>query len=1092
MHLTIETGHSLARSLLKPEKTIARLAEDGLTHFATADRGAGGALHKWSVTAQKKGLSLVPGATIQVGKDGLNTIRAYAMSDAALPSFYRAISADPKDVAGHLLHDDILVLTGGLEDGVLPKAKTSAAIAEVLGKLTKFGLRVAVEVERINGPAHWESMLYPAFDILGDDLPIVATSPARHLGKEDKAGLDLLTFMKFRKDTSPEHARLLKPVAPQGLFLKSSAQMAALFADMPGALDNARAILSRSTTLIKDAKPMLPRFDGMTDEAQDHMVIDLARKGLDHRLQRAELADSLEVYNARLDYELGLITKMRFSGYFLIVADYIRYSREIGVPVGPGRGSGAGSIVAWALGITDLDPIRFGLLFERFINPDRVSLPDFDVDFCTNGRDRIITYLLQRYGAEYAAKISAYGTLQARGAYQLAAASLDIPPGAALRTSKLIPKQVESLAAEAAADTPYGKAVAKDAEIAAAHELAILVEATPSSASEHAAGVVISEHPLKDFAPVRISAKTSSPVLMTEMKSTEAIGLVKFDLLGLSTLTIIQRTCDIQAARGIEIDWRNLPLKDQSVFDMLNAGWTHKVFQLEGDGITRSLRQVKPSTFEDLIALVALYRPGPMEYIPLYALRKAGAAPVEYPHPSLEKTLAETYGIIVYQEQIMEMARLVAGYTLGESDLLRRAIGKKIPAEVAAQGKLFVEKCLARGMSEAEAKRIFDYVLPFAAYGFNKSHAAAYALIAWITAYLKRHHTYAFLAANLDDDSKPEELERTVREAERLKIPVVGCDINLSDWRFTVEDQPVPQIRYSLAALKGFGINVAKAIVQERERGGSFTSVADFLERCFEFVDRAGCELLAAAGAFDSLDDDRSSLLANIAGMRTAARGAGEGQADLFASSEVASNREKAIDAAELINRATEAYGYRFANHPTEIYKSELDRGRAMTLSAALAAVRPKADAEARVIVEIDAIGDDERAGRVMMRISDWTQGARVGVADGVTPPIIDKRPLVLTVDLKNVQGRVVATSFTAPAAQSKAASEILIQIDATKVGEVLDAVRRLAKEHPGSALVSAQITGRSPRKTSITLDSSKELLAKLRAVTGLEHVSVH
>lgn len=1089
MHLTIETGHSLGRSLLKPEKTVARLAEDGLTHFATADRGAGAALHKWSVTAQKKGLTLVPGATIHVGKDW-HTIRAYAQSDAALPFLYRAISAPSKDVARHLLHDDIVVLTGGLEDGVVPNAKTPAAIAEILGKLTKYGLRVAVEVERIDGPAHWESLLYPAFDILGEDLPIVATSPARHLGQEDKAGLDLLTFMKARKNTSADQVRQRRPTAPEGIFLKSAAQMAALFADMPGALDNARSVLSRSTALIKDVKPMLPRFNGMTDEAQDQMVVELARSGLAERIQRTEIADTIEAYNARLEYELGLITKMRFSGYFLIVADYIRYSREIGVPVGPGRGSGAGSIVAWALGITDLDPIRFGLLFERFINPDRVSLPDFDVDFCTNGRDRIIDYLLKRYGSEYAAKISAYGTLKAKGAYRLAAASLDIPPGAADRTAKLIPDNAKSLTAEASAETPYAQAVAKDAEVASAHELALLVEETPASASEHAAGVVIAEHPLQNFAPVRISEKTGSPVLMTEMKSTEAIGLVKFDLLGLSTLTIIQRTCDIEAARGIDIDWRNLPLKDQAVFDMLNAGWTHKVFQLEGAGITRSLRQIKPSTFEDLIALVALYRPGPMEYIPLYAQRKAGTVPVEYPHPSLEKTLAETYGIIVYQEQIMEMARLVAGYTLGESDLLRRAIGKKIPAEVLAQGEVFVEKCLARGMTEAEAKRIFDYVLPFAAYGFNKSHAAAYALISWITAYLKRHHTYAFLAANLDDDgSDADLLGPTILEAKKLAISVVGCDINLSDWRFTVEDHPLPQIRYSLSALKGLGINVAKAIVQERQSNGLFTSVEDFLERCFDFVPKSRCELLAAAGAFDSLDDDRSSLLANIAGMRAAARGAGEGQADLFGGLKVAPNKEKAIDPAELINRATEAYGYRFANHPTEIFKSEIERGRAMTLSSALAAVRPKADAEARVIAEIDFIGDDERAGRVMMRISDWTQSARVGIADGVTPPIIDKRPLVMTIDLKNVQGRVVATSFTAAADQGKVPSDILIQIDATKVSEVLEAVRKVAKEHPGTALVSAQITGRSARKTSISLDAGKDALAKLRAVPGVDHV---
>ena len=685
--------------------------------------------------------------------------------------------------------------------------------------------------------------------------------------------------------------------------------------------------------------------DGKTEA---DALADEARAGLERRLTAHVYTDDMDAaareavarpYRERLAFELDVIVKMGFPGYFMIVAEFIQWAKEQGIPVGPGRGSGAGSVVAWALTITDLDPLRFGLLFERFLNPDRVSMPDFDVDFCQDRRDEVIAHVQSLYGRDRVAQIITFGKLQARAALRDVGRVLGMPYGQVDRISKMVPynpAHPPTLADALKAEPRLRDMRAEDETVARLIDIAMKLEGLYRHASTHAAGVVIGDRPLEKLLPLYRDPRSDMIATQFSMKYTEAAGLVKFDFLGLKTLTVLARTVEHLARRGIEIDLSRIPFSDPKTFEMLGRGEATGVFQMESAGMRDVLRQMRPDKFEDLIALVALYRPGPMENIPKYIAVKNGREEADYLHPVLEPVLTETFGVMIYQEQVMRVAQDLAGFSLAKADLMRRAMGKKIKAEMDALRQEFIDGAVANGVESGRAATIFEQVDKFAGYGFNKSHAAAYALVAWQTAWLKANHPVEFFAATMTYDmGSTDKLNMFRQELSRLGIKLLPPDINKSEAQFAVEGGAV---RYALAAIKNVGAHAMEALVAEREENGPFADLSDFVARVDSRVaNKRQLENLIRAGAFDSLDPNRKRLfegadvLVRLAG--SAAGGRDASQPSLFTGEDGASARPRLNlpetgdwPALERLAQEFEAIGFYLSAHPLDAYGKSLAR----------------------------------------------------------------------------------------------------------------------------------------------------------------------
>ena len=661
-------------------------------------------------------------------------------------------------------------------------------------------------------------------------------------------------------------------------------------------------------------------------------------------------------YRERLEFELGAIIAMGFAGYFLIVADFIQWAKRAGIPVGPGRGSGAGSVVAWSLTITDLDPLRFGLLFERFLNPERVSMPDFDVDFCQDRRDEVIRYVQQKYGADRVAQIITFGKLQARAVLRDVGRVLAMPYGQVDRLCKLVPNNPAhpvTLEKAIAGEPVLQQLRDGDETVARLIEIALKLEGLYRHASTHAAGVVIGDRPLAELVPLYRDARSNMPVTQFSMKWVELAGLVKFDFLGLKTLDVLQQVVALLEARGVEIDLANLPLDDAKTYALIARGDTTGVFQLESSGMRDSLRKLRPNRFEDIIAMNALYRPGPMDSIPKYIKCKNGEEPIYYPHPLLEPILKDTFGVFTYQEQVMQAAQIMAGYSLGSADLLRRAMGKKNASEMAAQRGNFVAGAAKNGVDDQQANLVFDLMEKFSGYGFNKSHSAPYALIAYQTAYLKANHPVEFIAASMTlDMGNTDKLNQFRQEADRLAISLLPPDINNSGVAFSVETDPKtgkPAIRYALAAVKGVGGQAMAELVREREQNGRFRDLFDLARRLdAKSFNRGQFESLAKAGAFDILNPNRAqSFAAADLLLRQASRTAAErqdGQGSLFGIGLSDRPSLPLIDdwpAVDRLQHEFAAIGFYLSSHPLDAYGKSLERAgivRSADLPAALAA----------------------------------------------------------------------------------------------------------------------------------------------------------
>ena len=851
--------------------------------------------------------------------------------------------------------DGLILLTGGPGGPVgrlLLENKRDEATALLARLAAAFPDRLYVEIMR-HGLAD-EDVTENAFLDLAhrQSLPIVATNDV-HFATPDlyEAHDALLCIAQGTVLTNPERRRL----SPEH-YLKSPAAMAALFADLPDAVGNTVRIARRCSFFLGQVKPMLPHFDCGPGRDEEAVLRAQAAAGLDARLTRhiwrdemdeAPRNEAAQPYRERLEFELDVICKMGFPGYFLVVAEFIQWAKQHGIPVGPGRGSGAGSVVAWALTITDLDPIRFGLLFERFLNPERVSMPDFDIDFCQDRRDEVIAHVQGKYGIDRVAQIITFGKLQARAVLRDVGRVLGMPYGQVDRICKLVPNNPAHPVTldEAIKGEPQLQAmIADDETVARLVGIARPLEGLYRHASTHAAGVVIADRPLEELVPLYRDPR--SPMLVTgfNMKWVEAAGLVKFDFLGLKTLTVLAKAVELLERRqGIAFDLSHLPLDDAKSYDLLGRGDTVGVFQLESAGMRDVLRKLKPDKLEDIIAVVALYRPGPMDNIPSYIRRKHGQEEPDYLHPALEGILRETYGIMIYQEQVMQIAQVLSGYTLGGADLLRRAMGKKIKEEMDKQRQSFVDGATARKVAAQKASQIFDQVAKFAGYGFNKSHAAAYALVAYQTAYMKANHPYEFFAASMTLDlGNSDKLNGYRQELDRLGILLLPPDINASEETFSVEygadGAAATGVRYGLAAVKTVGMGAVASLVAERRRGGAFRSLDDFASRLdAKQVNKRQLENLARAGAFDSLNRNRKQVVESIemilrrAGARVAERDSG--QIGLFGGVSQAAElpalhlaETEDWSSMERLKEELDAIGFYLSAHPLDAYAGKLKK----------------------------------------------------------------------------------------------------------------------------------------------------------------------
>lgn len=966
VHLHVHSAYSLLEGALPLGKLLAMAEADAQPALGVADTANLFGALEFSEKAAAKGIQPIIGCEVpfdfgtgedwgrerQFGKDALVLI---ATSETGFGNLSRLISRaylegeqgrarvalDWLDAASA---EGLLCLSGGPEGAIDPyfvNGQDGQALKRLDHFRDVFDDRFYIELQRHGRPAEAVGEAALIEYAYRNGIPLVATNEPFFPAPDDFEAHDALLAIAGGTVIAQTERRKL---TDQHHF-KSRADMQALFADLPEALDTSIEIAKRVHFRPLTRGPILPKFaaaPGLTsdeaDAAEGEELARQAREGLELRLNKAGMAPGMDrpAYDARLEFELKVIRDMKFPGYFLIVADFIKWAKAQGIPVGPGRGSGAGSLVAYVLTITDLDPLRYNLLFERFLNPDRVSMPDFDIDFCQDRREEVIHYVQQKYGREQVAQIITYGTLQARAALRDVGRVLQMPYGQVDRICKLVPANPASpvTIAEAIKLEPKLQVMRdEDETVAELLEIGQRLEGLYRHASTHAAGIVIGDRPLQDLLPLYRDPRSDMPVTQYSLKWVEPAGLVKFDFLGLKTLTVINNAVEmIRTAHDPDFTIEAIPDDDAATFELYQRADVAGVFQVESPGMRRALLDLKPDRFEDIIAMVALYRPGPMENIPSFCSRKHGREDSSVLHELMEPILSETYGIIVYQEQVMQVAQTLSGYSLGEADVLRRAMGKKVKSEMDAQKSRFVDGAIAQGIGKSLARQIFELLAKFANYGFNKSHAAAYALVSYQTAYLKVHYPHEFLAASMTlDMGNTDKLRDFKREADRLKIELMPPSVNDSKVAFSVKDA---RIYYSLCAVKGVGKQVAEHIVSVRA-DRSFADFADFASRIDpRIVNRRALETLVNAGAFDCLEAKREKVFAIVDAMLgTAQRAASDredGTTDMFAAGTPEPIRPPehftAWPLAERLEREFSAIGFHLSAHPLDDYADLFER----------------------------------------------------------------------------------------------------------------------------------------------------------------------
>ncbi|MCQ8241413.1 DNA polymerase III subunit alpha [Rhizosaccharibacter radicis] len=1081
VHLRVHSAYSLSQGAIRVPEIASLARTAGMPAVAITDSGNLFGALEFSQYCTAKGVQPILGCQVALaGRPDRHGIRkpepvvVLAQDARGFDNLQRLSSAgfldsDPADpcltmdtLCGHA--EGLILLSGGtrgpigklLAEGQQPEARR---MLEALREA--FGDRLMMELHRHGLPV--EAAIEPGMLALADELglPLVATNecffPARAMHEAHDA---LLCIAQGRTMAERDRWR----VTPEHWF-KPPEMMRALFHDLPEACDNTLAIARRCAVMAETRKPLLPVCPKVREgQTEEQTLRAMAEEGLEIRLDKMEATpEQREAYGARLRFELDVIASMGFPGYFMIVADFIQWAKAHDIPVGPGRGSGAGSLAAWALTITDIDPIPFNLLFERFLNPERVSMPDFDIDFCQDRRDEVIGYVRGEYGSDRVAQIITFGKLQARAAVRDVGRVLGLPFGLVNRVCELIPNNPAkpvTLGQAIEGEPRLQEMRASDEAIRRLLEVALQLEGLFRHASTHAAGVVIGDRKLVELVPLYRDPKSDMLVTQYNMKFVEQAGLVKFDFLGLTTLTILQRGVQMIERLGITVDLSTIPLDDERTYEMLSRGDTGGVFQFEGAGMRDVLRQMRPTRLEDLIAAVALYRPGPMANIPDYCRRKHGEK-WEAPHEEIRDILEETYGIMVYQEQVMQIAQKMAGYSLGGADLLRRAMGKKIRAEMDKQREIFTEGAVGRGIDRDKAVEVFDLMARFADYGFNKSHAAAYALVSYQTAWMKANHPVAFLAACMSlAREKTDKLAALRREAERLGVKVLPPDINRSAADFTVEvDAEGRQaIRYALAAVKKVGLAAMQTV--EAARGQTpFGSLADLAQRVDpRQLNKMQLENLAKAGAFDSIDPNRHKVFgaaeAVLRRAQSRAEEAASGQSGLFGG---ASARPEPLRVNEVpdwpsierLGLEADAIGFHLTGHPLDAYGRLLKRLGAVNsaqLEASGLAGVPRVKIAGCVI---DRKERPTRTGSKMawVRLSDATGSCEVTffseVLGRTRDVLVAGQAVLVTADLR-VEGEMLRITAADAVSLDKAAEadrgELRIKLDRAEAIEAVGA----------------------------------------------------
>ena len=1137
VHLRVHSPFSLLEGAATIERLVSLCVADAMPAMAITDTGNMFGVLEFSQAAASQGVQPIVGTLMALRREGhppreadeAERVVLLARNEAGYGELLDLVSAshlesEPGQVASLAIEalagrsDGLICLVGGAAGPVgrrLLEGRPAEAEAVLRQLADIFTDRLYVELQRhgMEEERRTEAGLLQLAYATG--LPLVATNDVMFADAAMHEAHDALLCIAGGGASVGQTDR--RRVSPQHYF-KSAAEMAELFADLPEAVANTVVVARRCAAMAQKRQPILPPYPAADGADEEEVLRRQAGEGLQRRLESHVFAPGMdegacerlaEPYRERLKNELDVIAGMGFPGYFLIVADIVQWARGQGIPVGPGRGSGAGSLVAWALTITDLDPLRFGLLFERFLNPDRISMPDFDIDFCQERRDEVIAYVQRRYGHDRVAQIITFGTLQARAVVRDVGRVLEMPYGRVDRLAKMVPvNPANPISLQQALDGEEAlRAAHAEPEVARLIDIALKLEGLYRHASTHAAGVVIGDRPLSELVPLYRDQRSDMPVSQFHMKDVEKAGLVKFDFLGLKTLTVLERAQALLVEKGIDIALDRLPLDDRATYEMLTRAETVGVFQLEGQGMRSALRQLKPDRIEDIVALVSLYRPGPMDHIPTFCNRKHGLEPVDYLHPRLEEVLKETYGVIIYQEQVMQIAQILAGYSLNEADLLRRAMGKKIKEEMAAQRDRFVSGAVERGVDERKAVFIFELVDKFAGYGFNKSHAAAYAIVAYRTAWLKANHPVEFLAASMTlDAGNTDKLGIFKQELDRLEVPLLGPDVNRSGVGFTVErtqDGPAA-MRYALAAVKNVGAQAMADLVAERERGGPFGDLLDFAARQGQrTMNKRQLENLARAGAFDSLEANRARVLANVdLLLRFHALGAEERssrQENLFGgdgdSEEAYRPTFQEVEpwvAMDALREEYEAIGFHLSAHPLEPYREALRRMGWVTFAEAEAAA-----AEGASLFKLAGIPVARRERRgasgnryAFAALSDPSGNREVVLFSEVlaaSRELLDaRRPLLIEADART-DGETVRFSArrvtSLDDAVAGASSCLRVKITPAIAVERLRRVLDIAEEGRGRIVLA--LTGDEGRCVEIRLPGRFALSPGLRAQIG-------
>lgn len=1149
--LRIFSSYTMLDGAIDPKAIAKQAKAQKFPAAGLTDRNGLYAAMAFSDAAKKDGVQPVIGTMLCVARpdmpDGvaapLDWIALYAQDTTGYDNLCALVSMAhldrPIELPAHVdfaalegRTDGLIALTAGAEGGLArlfheEQPTRARAYCDRLQAL--FPDRLYIELVR-RGDAVEEAAEQALIDLAYDrDLPLVATNPCCF---SDSGFLDAHDAMLCIAHSTYVESEDRVRSCPDA-WLKPAEVMKQLFADLPEAIDNTLVVAQRCAVMAPYRKPILPSLAGDRD-GEAAMLRDQAAAGLEARLDRIEELGAQpddpnwrDVYRERLAFEVNVIVQMGFPGYFLIVGDFIKWAKDHDIPVGPGRGSGAGSVVAWALTITDLDPMKLGLLFERFLNPERVSMPDFDIDFCETRRGEVIRYVQEKYGRDQVAQIITFGKLKARAVLKDTGRVLQMSYGQVDRLAKLVPNHPTDpwdLKRALNGVPELAKEYANDNQVRRLLDLATKLEGLPRHSSTHAAGVVIGDRPLSQLVPLYRDPRSDMPVTQFDMKYVEGAGLVKFDFLGLKTLSVLKKAVQLLGKRDISIDLDALPWDDEATYKLLQKGDTVGVFQLESEGMRRTLSAVRPTNFGDIIALVSLYRPGPMDNIPSFGRRKQGSEEILYPHPLLEPILKETYGIFVYQEQVMQAAQILAGYSLGGADLLRRAMGKKIKAEMDAQRATFVAGCAEHNGIKADyANQLFDLIDKFAGYGFNKSHAAAYALLAYQTAWLKAHHPHEFFAASMCYDmAQTDKLCIFVDDMRRLGVDIVGPDINQSDAEFDVQtvgegEERRLAVRYALGALKSVGEGAMEKLIVERVAAGPFKSLDDLANRVDpRLINKRQLETLAAAGAFDAIEPNRAAVHAvaeTILGLAASTHaGRTSGQGGLFGGDEVAGDTIRLPQGlrwtmAQAMEQEKDAFGFYFSAHPVDRH-AHLAKMHGARQYVALTELRipedgTRAGATMAVLVEDARWRTSARGKRYMMATLSDASGQFVATCfdDGVAAELeeaarcggcglitveLDRRPGEETprVSVKRIQPFEGLASMARFTIEARVATAEAFAALATLLGEARGARGEVRARIPAGDGEAVVLLGRD-----FLLDL--ELVEAIQAIPGISNVAL-